>query len=197
MKKTLLPVVLFLLTLCVPHLSAQKIMGVGQLGLGVPMGDFSDRYGAAFSIVAQGRYQVEEKFWLTGQLGYQLFSRKNTTLQGSVPVEYSGSASVLPIAIGGILEVGEGNFLPYVSGELGLFFLGQTLKTTQLGVTKETSTSRQEFGLIPGVGFLYPLNEKLTLDIALKYHWIFGNALNDVTDTQFFSINAGVVFPLN
>jgi hypothetical protein len=198
MKKAVLPFLMILIAMSAQQLSAQnKIMGVGQLGLGVPMSDFSDRHGVGFMLMGQGRYQLEPKLWLTGALGYQRFGLKEEGTSSSTK-KYEGGVSLIPIAVGGLLEVGEGNLIPYISAELGMFFMSYNIKTTEYGIPKsDVSDSRNDFGLIPGVGILYPINDKLKLDVSLKYYWIFGDYMSDVVDITYFGIQAGVQFPLN
>jgi hypothetical protein len=196
MKKALLPILVVFLAMTAQQATAQKLVGVGQLGFGVPLSDFSDRHTAGYLIMAQGRYQLEPELWLTGTLGFQHFGRKASN---DPNIEYDGSASVVPVTIGGLYQIAKGEKLDFfASAELGLFFMSYKSTTKERGIPiADVSYSRNDFGLIPGIVAQYPLSDKMKLDVAIKYYWVFGNYKDDVTDITFFGIQAGVEFPLN
>jgi hypothetical protein len=185
--KSLLPLVCIVFLLAAPSLFAQQpIMLGGQLGIGLPMGDFSDNLSTGIGVQGTILYQLQPKLNLVGHLGYTRFGYKTSSTVAS------GSYSVIPIVAGARYDLGEDNFKPYVQGEIGLYFASWTTSITTPFGNNEYSDSENNFGIAPSVGFTLPLKPNLFLDVNLKYTMIF----TDVVSTEYLGLNAGIVLPL-
>lgn len=197
MKKLLLSFSVFLLIAVAPALQAQVEFTVqetpksnitlgGQLGVGIPTGSFSDNIGMGFGVTGTFLYNLQPKLYLVGHIGYQRFGYKSSTT-----VE-SGGYNIIPIVGGARYELGEGNFIPYVQGEMGFYFMSWSISKTSYFGSTEYSDSESQFGMAPSVGFTLPLTPTMMLDANLKYNMIF----TDVVNTTYIGLNAGILIPL-
>lgn len=182
MKKMFL---VLIAVLCLSNfLMAQGKMGLSvQGGVALPTGDFGDVAGTGFGGSVTFMYEVSPMLAITGSAGYTTWGPKE-----DLPDGFDYSLATIPVLVGARYTFGKGNFLPYISAELGMHFLSSTVEI--LG--QEYSDSESKFGFAPGVGFYYAFNQKTMLDVNVKYNSIS----TEGSSTSYIGINAGVGFAL-
>jgi len=167
---------------------AQGKMGLSvQGGIAIPTGDFGDAAGMGFGGSTTFMYEVSPMLHITGSIGYTTWGPKE-----DLPDGFDYSLSTIPVLVGAKYVLGKGNFLPYVSAELGMHFLSSKVKVTIFGQTFESSDSEAKFGFAPGAGFFFAFSPKTMLDVNLKYNII----TTEGSSTSYLGINAGVAFAL-
>ncbi len=164
---------------------AQGKMGLSvQGGIAIPTGDFGDAAGMGFGGSTTFMYEVSPMLHITGSIGYSTWGPKE-----DLPAGFDYSFSSIPVLVGARYVLGKGNFLPYISAELGMHFLSSTVKSPFFG---DQSDSEAKFGFAPGAGFFFAFNPKTMLDVSLKYNII----TTEGSSTSYLGINAGVAFAL-
>lgn len=185
MKKFLL--VLFIAVFAISFANAQSKMAASVQGLlSLPTGDFGDGAGTGFGATGTFIYSINPMLDVTASVGYITWGSKEN-IQG-----FEVSTSDIPIVVGLRYAFGRGQFLPYGSAEAGLHVLSSSVKGTVFGFPVDESETETKFGIAPGVGFLYKLNPKTSLDVSAKYNLIF----TEGSSTTHFSVSAGVAFGL-
>jgi hypothetical protein len=183
MKKFLL---IALIVLCIANIgglqaaSKEEMKIGGDIGLGMPMGDFGDAVSTGFGINGVFSYFVNPQLIVTGTLGYWSFSAKGSNSTTSL------TFSTIPLNGGIQYRFNKGKFQPFISAETLLFF--NSVSLTYLGYSQ--SDSKTEFGFIPGFGAAFPLENDIEIRAAIKYTIIFTSGSN----TTFLGIMGGVHF---
>jgi hypothetical protein len=205
MKKVFLPLLLLFIVGATQVLDAQTAdspaMAVsGGLALNMPIGDFATSHGLGLGLDGMFWYEFDPGLWITGRVGYHYFTKKEKESEKSGLMYKTGRTYMaIPIAAGARYYIGKGNIIPYVGGELGLFIMSTTFSETKIlaNITKETTSSGNEFGLVPMFGLLFPINPTMKLDAHLSYTWIFGYAEStQPIYTSYLGLNVGLIFPL-
>ena len=90
----------------------------------------------------------------------------------------------------------------YAGGDLGFYSCKATITTTTPpyssygytipGGTTSTDFSSTKIGFAPTVGIEYPINEQLSFEGMLKYHYI----ATDGNSTTMFGLNVGILYNL-
>lgn len=177
------------LTLCVTtiQLYSQRAKRVvsptmlgGEIGLGIPTGDFADAVNTGFGVNGVFTYFLQRDLLLTGTLGYWSFSKS----QGGFDLTFT----TIPLNIGFNYRFGITNVIPFIGAETFLFFNTATVK--YYGVSD--SDSETKFGFVPLFGFAYNINPTLEFRGTLKYHIIFTEGSN----TTFLGILLGLHIPI-
>jgi len=172
--------------LLAPTLHAQGMAVGGQLGLGLPMGDFGDSYSTGIGLCGIFHYEVQPNIRLTGTLGYYSFG----VITNSFVTE--GSLKTIPILVGARYNFGTGDFNSYAGAEIGIHMISATIKSVNILGSKESTNSETDFGFAPMIGFYYPLSSKMNLDVNLKFVFING----DLISYSHLGLNAGIMIPL-
>lgn len=186
MKKMFLVLIAFLCLSGIIVAQGKMALSV-QGGIAIPTGDFGDAAGMGFGGSTTFMYEVSPMLHITGSIGYTTWGPKE-----DLPEGFDYSFSSIPVLVGAKYVLGKGNFLPYVSAELGMHFLSSTVKSSFFGQTFEQSDSEAKFGFAPGAGFFFAFNPKTMLDVNLKYNIIS----TEGSSTSYLGINAGVAFAL-
>ncbi len=148
----------------------------GELGIGIPTGDFADAVNTGFGLNGVFSYFLQRDLLLTGTLGYWSFGKS----QGGIDLTFT----TIPLNVGLDFRFGTTNVIPYIGAETFLFF--NTAKLKYLGVSD--SESETKFGFVPHFGFAYKINPTLEFRGTLKYHIIFTEGSN----TTFLGIMFGL-----
>lgn len=176
MKKAIL--VLFVLVFFAASANAQsgKMYVGGQVGISLPMGDFSDAYNMGFGFLGNFYYGINQNIELTGSLGY---------LHWGLDAEGAdGGFSDVPLLAGARYYFQRSAFTPYALAELGLHFRSFSFEVPFFGTIDESDT---EFGLGFGAGFLYDLGA-MQLDVNAK--------INIISDQNHITLLGGLRFPI-
>jgi outer membrane protein W len=218
MKKSRQIIVVLLLLGTV--LSAQSKLGLGVNGGYLSStGDLKDLFKDGFGGVASVTYNLTNSFQLSATTGYFGFSFNNDYINDLLreagydkTVNLDATLNLIPIMIGAKYFVGNSQLRPYGCVDLGLHIMSVTVPNAQItssGVSTNESTETKA-GYAIGVGFLYQLSDKISLDVNAKFN---GNGLevnkssvktqggavveeSSSSTSTFFSIMAGVWFQL-
>ncbi|MFN3306232.1 MAG: outer membrane beta-barrel protein [Candidatus Kapaibacteriota bacterium] len=152
----------------------------GEVGLGIPTGDFADAVNTGFGLNGVLSYFLQRDLLLTGTLGYWSFGKS----QGGVDLTFT----TIPLNVGLNYRFGTTNVIPYIGAETFLFF--NTANIKYYGVSE--SDSETKFGFVPLFGFSYLINPTLEFRGTLKYHIIFTEGSN----TTFLGLILGLHFPI-
>ena len=179
------------LVLFLPAMHAQQTYVGGQVGIGIPGGEFGESYGLGYGGSAQFLYNlVDENIWVNGHIGYTRFGfssdrRENVT----------GSWSTVPL-LGSIrYQLSKGNFRFYIGAQAGLHFISRTLDTKINEVDIRTQTGTETaFGAGILGGFFYPISKSLTLDATLTYNTVLAEELED--GPGYMSLMIGIIYPI-
>jgi opacity protein-like surface antigen len=164
----------------------------GQLELGLPMGEYSDMVGLGFGVAGNFHYGIQPRLWLIGSLGYERFP-----YESEVFLNREGSDAAFFVQAGARYEMSEGDeIVPYVGAKIGLHFWATKVTATNFGGMTLDDRSGAAIGLSPMFGVTYPITTSISLDAALKYT-ILVRDTKDNGDATFFSLQAGVLIPLN
>jgi opacity protein-like surface antigen len=211
-----------LLTLCFLGLTftsyAQAGYGTELTGnLIIPLGKYAENYNPGFGALVGFYYDVADNFriaFVTGYLHSGINESKingNHSNDGSVWDVSGGVASIPALLSLRLISPGPGMRL-YGLVELGLYTYRSSItgSYTVVGnanpVPVDESEYRFEGGFAAGGGVLFPLNEELSIDANLRYHWINDSEYSDVATTdgtylgssKLFTVGVGVnwFFPL-
>jgi len=174
--------VLLVLLVGLPASAQKKWELGGGLMVGLPTGDFSDSHKMGFGISGAFCYATSPEVSVTGRLGYMTFSGKTISgvapLFGTITFEVP-SLKIIPIIVGGRYYSKAGKTQFFGSGEAGLYMLSNG----------DTET---KFGIAPGAGVRFNMDEKYHIDVQGRYELIF---TKDVT-TSFIGVGGSVYFDL-
>jgi opacity protein-like surface antigen len=130
--------------------------GVGaQFGVFTPLGENSgdSQLGVNFML----RHAISDKLNVGANVGY---FAKSQTIFGTKITGFS-----MPITATAEYVVVDGDLQVYGSFDLGLY---------RFGIRSSNNTnSSSEFGVAPGAGVRYGINDNLSLDVAVRYNIIF------------------------
>ncbi|MGE5681398.1 MAG: outer membrane protein [Bacillota bacterium] len=194
MKKLFAVLTLFLVLGISVNAQTRPMRVGGQVGIGLPLGSFSDAFSTGFSFNGLFIYNLQPQLDLTGSLGYMKLGAKS--VEGIASAEAKWSA--VPLLVGARYSFpGGSSFTPYVTGELGLFFASVSSTVTIDGFggfgggTYSASASETDFAFVPGGGFTYPISPNLLLDVNAKFNFILSGGTGTI-----IGVNAGVTYGL-
>ncbi len=182
----------------------------------IPLGSFAKSFKTGYGGHADFFMESEKYLRLSVFLGYTRWNIDNEAVNqqylsmgGSGTYQLDGGISAFPILFSVKLLSPEGNFRFYGMLEAGVYIYSGKLTgqkvdangTVTQNVYEEISHSVAGANL--GVGFLYPINKELSLDLGGRYHFvkrdtyytydIYGNPSAVNTD-KYFSISLGVTY---
>ncbi len=161
----------------------------GQVSLNLPTGDFGSSAALGFGVNGTFEYVSSSQLSFTGAIGYNHFGPK-----GDLPSGADYSMNAIPLLAGVRYYFSHGGISPYVSGQIGLYFLSITSSYSYsyggFSSSGSATASESDFGFVPGIGFIYSLNQNLNLDVSAKYNIISTSG----SSTSYFGVNAGVQF---
>jgi opacity protein-like surface antigen len=211
-----------LITLCFLGLTfasfAQAGYGTELTGnLIIPLGKYAENYNPGFGALVGFYYDVADNFRLAFVTGYlhsginESAINGNHSNDGSVWDVSGGVASIPALLSLRLISPGPGMRL-YGMVELGLYTYRSSItgSYTVVGNTNPVPVDESEYrfegGFAAGGGVLFPLNEELSIDANLRYHWINDSEYSDVATTdgtylgssKLFTVGVGVnwFFPL-
>lgn len=184
-------------------------------GVNFPVGDFVKYYNAGFGGFGGLFYNINSTTRISFNIGYNSWAldldalNKDLNNSGN-PGKYDIEAPISTIPI--LINVkffwrNNKKFYPYVVLEGGVYktskevygkFIPQDGKSLQV-TPRDVSTTDGSFNF--GVGFEYPLNEVLTLDVSSRYHLVLNQDVYNLGDigygtaystNNFISIFAGI-----
>lgn len=126
-----------------------------QFGVFTPLGENSGD--SQFGVNLMVRHALSDKLNVGANVGY---FAKSQTIFGTKITSFS-----MPITATTEYIVVDGDLQVYGSFDLGLY---------RFGVRSSNNTSSSsEFGVAPGAGVRYGINDNLSLDVAVRYNVIF------------------------
>jgi hypothetical protein len=217
--------IIIALLFSVTLITAQTKLGLGINGSYLsPTGDFGDVYKSGFGGTAYLTYDLSENLQLCAIAGYSQFSFNNekynellsaffSSFGTEINVDIQSKMKIIPLMVGGKYFLSSSNFRPYGELNLGLHIVSvdaSSIKINGESLTAVAEQSESTFGWGLGVGFLYKVAPKISLDINAKVN---GNGLEVGTSMSssssgysesqssnstvaFFSISAGLMFEL-
>jgi opacity protein-like surface antigen len=150
----------------------------GNIGYGLPMGDFKDGFDGAVAAGASGCYMFTGKYGLELGAEWVKFPTKASsdfTFQ-FIPVMADFVAN-FPMSA---------PVVPYLKGGLGVYFETAEVKIGSVKVSESTN----DFGFNLGGGVKFPLSETTVIDIGARFH----NVMTEDESTQYFTVGAGIGF---
>ena len=206
MKKYLLIVICFLgLTF-----TSQAQFGYGTELTGnliIPLGKNADDYNPGFGALVGFYYDITENFRMAFVTGYLRSSINEDKVNGDFTsggeqgnVDVSGGVSSIPALLSlRLISPGPGMRL-YGLIELGLYTYRTSISGTYTlsGVSTPVDESEYRFegGFVAGGGVLFPLNEELSIDANLRYHWINDSEYSDVQTTDGTTLGSSKLFTI-
>ncbi len=185
--KKVIAVVIALLMLA-GYTNAQSKFGLSVQGAAsLPMGDFGDACKTGFGGLATVAYSATKNLDVVVTSGYLTYDLKESTVMGA---NVTGSTSFIPAVAGVRYFFTTANFKPYVTAQLGMFFISAKADASIMGFSMSTTSNESKFGFDGGLGFLYKLGNKLDLDVTATYNSIS----TDGSASSFINILAGVRF---
>ncbi|ROL60579.1 hypothetical protein D9V87_00745 [Bacteroidetes/Chlorobi group bacterium MS-B_bin-24] len=160
--------------------SFSKMTIGGEIGLGIPTGDFSDGANTGFGLNGVFSYFIQPDLAITGSLGYWSFGAK-----GSNEVA-KATFSTIPLNAGIQYRFPASGFYPFIGAETFLFF--NSVSVEYLGY--KSSDSETNFGFVPLVGGAFKIAPNLELRVSLKYTIIFTSGSN----TTYLNLLGGIHF---
>ena len=184
MKKVLFAILVLLMVVSLTQAQEKGKMGVSvQAGIALPTGDFGDGYDMGFGGRGVFMYYLNQNMAITGTAGYFTWSGKD---------DFDATFSSIPVMAGIRYFMGQGNFKPYVSGQLGMYFSSFEYTVNWFGTETTFDDSGSDFGIALGGGFLMPIGKTMNLDVSAEYDIIF----TEGSSTSYLGILAGLAFAL-
>lgn len=182
MKRFLVIFAIFTLVLVSSNeVEANNISVGGDIGLALPVGDFSDAAGLGFGIDAKAIFPLNPDIAIGASLGYYTWAEK---------VDGFGYSNI-PIT---------GTFMYFLSPGPTRFYIGGDLSINMLTATVDlggffggsVSSTDTYLGFAPVVGVVAPIGDNLNITGTAKYNIIFSSG----SSLSFISLRAGVMFVL-
>ncbi|MCZ7602416.1 MAG: hypothetical protein C4543_07740 [Ignavibacteriales bacterium] len=187
MKKVLFTVLVLLMVVSLTQAQEKGKMGVSvQGGIALPTGDFGDGYDMGFGGRGMFMYYLNQNMAITGTAGFFTWSGKD---------DFDATFTTIPVMAGIKYFMGKGDFKPYVSGQLGMYFSSFEYTVDFgpfFGGEQTVDDSGSDFGIALGGGFLMPLGKTMNLDVSAEYDIIF----TEGSSTSYLGILAGLAFAL-
>ncbi len=157
-----------------------------QACIAVPTGDFGDAFGTGFGGGVTLLYEFRKSIWLTGHFAYTTYGPKE-----KLPEGVSARFNIIPLNVGIRFGLSEKKTIPYIGGDIGVFFESGYVKGEVLGQKIDVRSSTSDFGIAPMFGLIIPVGS-VSLDLNAKYNVIFSE---DVS-TTYLAVNLGLNFVL-
>jgi hypothetical protein len=202
-------------------LAASLCFGQGSYGssfqgdIAIPLGSFSKSFKTGYGGHVDFYMQQESYLRLSLFLGFTRWNIDNegvnaqyASMGGKGTYQLDGGISTFPILVGVKLLSPEGGIRFYGLVEVGVYLYSGKLTGEKVENGIVTQTIYEEFsksvpGANLGVGFLFPVNKELSLDLGGRYHFvktntyytydIYGNP-SAVATNKYFSIALGVTY---
>ncbi|MBE2189626.1 MAG: hypothetical protein KGZ71_06295 [Desulfobulbaceae bacterium] len=160
---------------------ANNISIGGDVGLALPVGDFSDGAGMGFGIEGKAIFPMNPDIAIGASLGYYSWGEK---------VDGFGFSNI-PIT---------GTFMYFVSPSPTRFYVGADLSINMFTATVDlggffggsASATETYVGFAPLVGIVAPIGDNMNITGTLKYNLIFSSG----SSTGFISLRGGIMFLL-
>ena len=181
----------------------------------LPIGKNAEDYSVGLGGLVGFYYDITENFRLALVLGYLHISINEDKINGDFTsggqqgtINVSGGVGAIPAIFSfRLISPGPGmRFYGLLEG--GLYTYRTSISGTYTIASQTTQVNESEFRSEPGFAFgggvLFPLNEELSVDANVRYHWIndseyvnFGSG-NSIANSRLLSIGVGVnwFFPL-
>ena len=201
---------LILLCLVVFSLSSYAQPGYGTELTGnliIPLGKYAEDYRPSFGALVGFYYDVADNFRMAFVTGYLTSSINESKVNGNFTsggeqgnINVSGGVSSIPALLSlRLISPGPGMRL-YGLIELGLYtyrtHITGTYTLAGVSTPVDESEYRFEGGFVAGGGVLFPLNEELSIDANLRYHWINDSEYSDVPTTDGTYLGSSKLFTL-
>jgi outer membrane protein W len=184
--------------LCLVGLSnAQSKISIGINGnTDIPLGNFGTSFKTGFGGSVLGLYDVAPQVKISLTAGYVAWSLKSIT--GLLGASTTGTLGSIPILVGVrymLMKPMMTGIQPYVAGELGVQLMNSkvTVAVPNYG-SVSTTTNKSYFGYALGVGAIYPVSNKVNIDLNVKFNGISSgsSSVSGSSATNFIGINLGV-----
>ena len=201
MMKKLIKTVLFLSAFCSSTFAQYKFSLGVNAGYSIPVTELANVYKAAFSAEVNGSYMLNKEIDFLVTSGYNKFEFRNENLNDdlnqlspSATMNDIWTASVIPITAGIRYKFDQitRTITPYGTAELGVYLtsfdkrLGGDIvitgnTVTSLPAAKESQTG---FGLALGIGTMFEVTPRLSVDVVVKYNFVKSDFVKDYTITK-------------
>lgn len=157
--------------------------GTLQLGLALPMGEWSDFWGTSFGALGSFEYKVTEDISALASIGFIQWSQVNETYEDftyySIPIQVAGHYYFSATK----------EFRPYGGLELGVHMMKLEVNDHSY---RDVLYEDSYFAVSPLVGALIPFGQDdFFLNAALKYTTI----LTEGNSSGYFALWAGITYP--
>lgn len=170
----------FVALLAATNMEAKEPMKIGgELGIGVPTGDFGDLAGVGFGLTGHFHYYMQPNLIIGGTLGYYSFGGKE--IDNSFFGKYTyPTSSIIPIMGLVNYKFGNSGMIPFIGGELGFVTWGvDGASETKLGIN------------VLG-GIEQEINQNLSWRATAKYNLV----MTEGNNLTFFTVSGGLYFNL-
>jgi opacity protein-like surface antigen len=173
----------------------------------IPIGKNADDYNIGFGGLVGFYYDITENFRLAFVTGYLRASINESKVNGDFTsggqpanIDVSGGVGSIPALLSlrlispgpGMRMYGliEGGLYTYRTSITGTYTIGSQVTPV------DQSEYRFESGFTLGGGVLFPLQDELSLDINLRYHWINDSEYSDVPTSDGTSLGSSKLFTI-
>lgn len=139
----------------------------GDVGFGIPVGDFSNGHKIGFGLNGVFTYAMKKNLFITGTLGYWDFGMKGSSLQAG------GSCSIVPINAGIQYRFISTSTTTFIGVETFLYSVSSSVNVSFLGTVSGGGTY---FGFTPLVGIALPVSKNLEFRGQAKYVMILSSS---------------------
>jgi hypothetical protein len=149
------------------------------------MGVMKSWDGTAYPVGLTGTYYyyLDSNYSFTGSIGYFRYCTKPNA---SIFSDYGHT--VMPFSIGARYSFKQGDFRMYAGAELGVVSLSNNISSSFYEWDVFEKPSNHPLSLSPLLGFISKMNDRIDLDVNLKYFIISTGSC--------IILNAGIKFPL-
>jgi hypothetical protein len=157
--------------------------GTLQLGLALPMGDWSDFWGTSFGALGSFEYRLTEDITALASIGFIQWSQLNETYEDynyySIPIQVAGHYYFSATR----------DFRPYGGLELGVHMMKLEVNNHSYKTVLHDDTY---FAVSPLIGALIPFGQDdFFLNAAVKYSTV----LTEDSSSGYLAIWAGITYP--
>lgn len=197
MKKVVLTLIITFAVIV--NLSAQTKLSIGvNGGLSLPVTELANVYKMTPSGEFNAGYKLTPDVDLLLTAGYSSFSFRNESLNDDIhQLDYNANmnedwtASVIPVTAGVRYKFDKvnKNIMPYGTAELGLYItnfnkrLGGSINLTGSNITYNSSAKESQtgFGLALGIGSMFEITPRISVDVVVKYNFVKTDFVKDYT----------------
>ncbi|MCX6157272.1 MAG: outer membrane beta-barrel protein [Ignavibacteriota bacterium] len=200
MKKVILAIaIIFAATV---NINAQSKISLGvNVGFSLPVTELANVYGMTPSAEFNAGYRITPDVELLLTAGYSNFKFRNESLNDDIhQLDYNANmneewtATVIPITAGVRYKFDQitKHVIPYGTAEVGAYItnfnklLGGSINLTGSNITYNSSSKESQagFGLALGIGTMFEITPRISVDVIVKYNFVKTDFVKDYTITK-------------